>query len=71
MGDPGAAGVLSAVLYMVIRDAAAARQERLQERREERQVLTEMHNRLQGDSERLNETLRDLIAHCAEKRNGL
>ncbi len=67
----GAAGVLSGVLYVVIRDSAKARQERLQERREEREVMTKMHDRLHGDSERLNATLRDLIAHCAGKRSGL
>ncbi len=67
----GAAGVLSGVLYVVIRDAAQARKERVQERKEEREALTQMHNRLHSDSDRLNETLRDLIAHCAGKRSGL
>ncbi len=67
----GAAGVLATVLVVVIRDAAVARKERVQERKEEREVTTKMHDRLHGDSERLNETLRDLIAHCAGKRSGL
>ena len=67
----GAAGILATVLFVVVADAAKARKERVQERKEEREALTQMHNRLHSDSERLNETLRDLIAHCAGKRNGL
>lgn len=64
----GAAGILTAILIIVLRDAAKAREERIQERREERTVLTTIHDRLHADSEKLNETLRAMTAHCAQKQ---
>ncbi|NLE62139.1 MAG: hypothetical protein GX616_27595 [Planctomycetes bacterium] len=61
----GAAGLLATILIFVIRDNAVARKERCEEREAERQVLNTIHNRLHDDSEKLNETLRDMMTHCA------
>ena len=61
----GAAGILAGILVFVLRDNAAARRERAEERAQERAVLTTIHDRWHADSEKLNQTLRDMMAHCA------
>lgn len=65
----GAAGILTAILMIVLRDAAKAREERIQERREERAILTAIHDRLHADSDKLNETLREMTAHCTRQQS--
>jgi hypothetical protein len=61
----GAAGILAGILVFVLRDNATARRERAEERAQERAVLTAIHDRWHADSEKLNQTLREMTAHCA------
>lgn len=61
----GAAGLLTFVLVLVIRDNATARKERAKERDKERAILTAIHDRLHEDSRALNATLLEFGANCA------